>query len=359
MSIHREIITRLLVFVLLLAAGFPLSASAAKVDDLYSATVDMNPRAANPLNDAFDRALGVVLVKVTGLSEAGAKEARLGALSNAGQLVQQYSRLPDNRLQARFNARALRDALDQTGLPVWGQSRPLVAVWFAVDKGNGNRLILTGAEGATETGFDAEQVEAVRTQLQETAEMRGLPVVLPLVDAEDMGVVTFADLWGDFPGPVMLASQRYGADAVLVGRSRSTVGDNDRVRWTLTIANEQLAWEGTVSSGPAQTAALLAQRYATTADSAGVLRVVVRDVDSLEKYGRLKKYFAGLSIVEKSVVSHVNGSELEFELVVRGDVQRLESALSRSRLLQPASIESDLMEMGRLPDLVYTWAEDS
>ena len=344
---------------MLSAALFALPASAARVEDLYTATVELDSMAANPQQDAFARALGEVLVKVTGLPEAGATEARLGALSNATQLVQQYRRLPENRLQASFNAGALRDALDEAGLPVWGNNRPLVAVWFALDAGDGNRMILSEASGESEVGLDEGQIEALRELLVETAVARGLPMVLPLVDAEDLGVVSFADLWGDFPGPVMLASQRYGADAVLVGRARSTAAGINKVRWSLTMANEQHGWEGSAASGPAQTAGLLAQRLATTADSAGTLRVLVRDVDTLEKYGRLRQYFATLSIVERSAVAHVDGNELEFELVVRGDVQRLESALSRSRLLQPASIESDLMELGRLPDLVYTWAEDS
>jgi hypothetical protein len=344
---------------MLSAALFALPASAARVEDLYTATVELDSMAANPQQDAFARALGEVLVKVTGLPEAGATEARLGALSNASQLVQQYRRLPENRLQASFNAGALRDALDEAGLPVWGNNRPLVAVWFALDAGDGNRMILSEASGESEAGLDEGQIEALRELLVDTAVARGLPMVLPLVDAEDLGVVSFADLWGNFPGPVMLASQRYGADAVLVGRARSTAAGINKVRWSLTMANEQHGWEGSAASGLAQTAGLLAQRLATTADSAGMLRVLVRDVDTLEKYGRLREYFANLSIVERSAVAHVDGNELEFELVVRGDVLRLESALSRSRLLQPASIESDLMELGRLPDLVYTWAEDS
>ncbi|MGI9290478.1 MAG: DUF2066 domain-containing protein [Gammaproteobacteria bacterium] len=355
MSIYRDII--LLVSTIAVAGVVATPAAAARVADLYSATVEINDRARSPLNNAFDRALGEVLVKVTGLPEAGAAEARVGALANAAQLVQQYSRLPENQLQVSFNARAVRQALDEAGLPVWSENRPLVVIWYALDPGDGNRLILSEATEA-ESGDENQQITAVLEQLTGTAEQRGLPVALPLVDAEDMGVVSFADLWGDFPGPVMLASQRYGADAVLVGRARNTKPDNDRVRWTLTMDNEQFAWEGTVSSGPEQAAAMMAQRFATTADSAGTLRVLVRNVDSLEKYGQLKNYFARLSIVENSAVTRVDGSELEFELVVRGDAQRLDSTLSRSLLLQPASIESDLMEIGRLPDLVYTWAQD-
>jgi hypothetical protein len=111
-------------------------------------------------------------------------------------------------------------------------------------------------------------------------------------------------------------------------------------------------------SGPAQAATILAQRLATYADSAGALRVLVRNVDTLEQYGQLRKYFAGLSIVDRAEVAHVDANDLEFELIVRGDVQRLESALNSSLLLQPASRDGDMLETGRLPDLVYAWVNE-
>jgi hypothetical protein len=250
----------------------------------------------------------------------------------------------------------VRSALDAAGLPVWAENRPLVAVWFAVDLGGGRRLILS--EGSDQLEGALEQVDEMRDALLESAGSRGLPVVLPLVDAEDLGVVTFADIWGDFPGPVRQASQRYRADAILIGRVRTADAADDRIRWTLTTGNEQAAWQGNIVSGPAQAATFLAQRLATYADSAGALRVLVRNVDTLEQYGQLRKYFAGLSIVEQAAVAHVNANDLEFELIVRGDVQRLESALNSSRLLQPASRDSDTLETGRPPDLVYAWVNE-
>lgn len=364
MSILREknlpvISTGLLSLVFVLISGLYLqanTAAAARVDNLYSATVTLSANAPQPLNKAFERALGQVLVKVTGLPEAGRDAARAGLLPNPASLVQQYSRLPDNRLSAQFDARAIRAALDSAGLPVWGENRPLVAIWLAVDSGGGKRLILSDGSGKT-TG-SKDKVDALRSGLVRSADERGLPVVLPLVDAEDLGGVSFSDIWGNFQGPIMQASQRYGADAILIGRANSFDMADDQIRWTLTSGSEQASWRGDISTGPGQAADYLAQRLATYADSADTLRVLVRNVDTLEKYGQLKNYFSGLNIVEHATVARVNADQLEFDLIVRGDVQRLEGVLSRSRMLQPASIETDALEAGRLPDLVYVWAAD-
>ena len=87
------------------------------------------------------------------------------------------------------------------------------------------------------------------------------------------------------------------------------------------------------------------------------------DVDlsgrALEKYGQLRRYFSSLNIVEEATLARVNGTELEFDLVVRGDQQRLESSLERNPSLQPATSESDGLQFGRLPDLIYVWAGDA
>jgi hypothetical protein len=332
------------------------TALAARVDNLYSATVSLSATAPQPLNDAFARALGQVLVKVTGLPEAGRDAARAGLLPDPASLVQQYSRLPDNQLSAQFDARAIRAALDLAGLPVWGENRPLVAIWLAVDSGGGQRVILS--DGSASSARNVDKVDVLRVGLARAADERGLPVVLPLVDAEDLGSVSFADVWGNFRGPVLQASQRYGADAILMGRANSLDGDDDQIRWTLTSGSEQVSWRGDITTGPGQAADYLAQRLATYADSEDTLRVLVTNVDTLEKYGQLKNYLANLNIVEQATVARANADQLEFDLIVRGDVQRLESTLNRSRLLQPASSEADMLETGRLPDLVYALASE-
>ncbi len=331
-------------------------AGAVRVDDLYSSTVGISADARDPLNDAFGRALDQVLMKVTGQPGAG-QTAGLSIRRNPGALVQQYTRLPQNRLRARFDAKAIRAALDSAGLPVWGEVRPLVATWVAVDSGGGRRVIVS--EGAGKSLEAQGSVDALRIALTATADSRGLPIVFPLVDAVDLRGVSFTDIWGNFREPVVQASERYRAEAVLIGRARSLNPSDDRTRWTLRLGNEELNWTGDINAGPAKAAEYLAQRLATFADAADTLRVRVRDVDTLDKYGQLQKYFASLNIVERAAVARVNANEVEFDLVVRGDVRRLEATLNRSRLLQAVDSDAADLEFGRVPDLIYGWQSDN
>ncbi|MGI9308192.1 MAG: DUF2066 domain-containing protein [Gammaproteobacteria bacterium] len=337
----------------------PVGASAARVDDLYTAIVPVSPRAGNSLKGAFDRALGEVLIKVTGVPGIASDISRAGAMPDASSLVQQYSRLPDNQVSVSFDPRAIRDALDVAGLPVWNSDRPLVAVWLAVDDGRGQRIILADGSGEVVDKGDSENdAAAAITALELSGEARGLPLVLPLMDTVDLTAVSFAEVWGNFRDPIMQASQRYGADALLVGRARSFAPES-KVRWSLTLGDERTDWDGYVGSGPERAAEYLAQRLATYADSADTVRVRVTNVASLEIYGQLRRYLVSLNLIESATVAKVSNDQLEFDLVIRGDLQRLESALDRSAMLQPATSESDLPDFGRRPDLVYAWTAES
>jgi hypothetical protein len=336
----------------LIASLLAFPSLAAQVDNLYGATVELSGSDTKALNNGFDRALGQVLVKVTGLPDAGNRSFRQSRFPAASSLVQRYSKLPKNRLEAYFDAGAIRNVLDSAGLPIWGEQRPQVVVWLGIDSGGGRREIIAAAPISRISQLDA--VDNVRKRLLEGADQRGLPMVLPLVDAQDLSIVTFADIWGAFREPLIDVSQRYGADVVLIGRSDSLSTVNDRVRWTMLWGSEEQSWTGTIASGPTRAAELLAQRLATFANSAGAQQVLVQNVATLEDYGRLKKYFESMNIVERATVARAAGSEVEFALVVRGDLARLEYALDTGSFLEPVGDQPDALDVGRMPDLIYT-----
>jgi hypothetical protein len=349
-------------FILLGPMGLlaPTNASAARVADLYGGIGLLPEGQQSRLNSAFDGALSQVLVKVTGLPEMGSRAARTSLFTDSAGLVQQYSMLPDDEVRVEFDSAAILSALDRAGQPVWGIDRPLVVLWLAVDAGGGQRVIVS--EGSQSPfAADADGLEDVRKTLSDAAAGRGLPVALPLADAEDRSRVSFSDIWGDFRAPVVDASERYGAGAVLIGRARSLSPDQQGVRWTLVVGSEQTSWQGDLPSGPGYAAEFLAKRLATYANSAGSLRVLINNVTSLDAYGQIKKYFGSLNIVESYTVSRVDADRIEFELIVRGDVQRLSRTLDSSRLMRPVPdsvIAAESVSGGRSPDLVYTWSRD-
>ena len=344
----RELRSQLLCLILLVGAAVTMPAHAAQPADLYGATVGISGSGQNALNAAFNAALERVLVKVTGRLDAG-PALRRELFPDSRAILQQYRRLPDNKVYAAFDPGAIRRTLDRAGQPVWGDNRPLVAIWLAIDAGSGQRYLLS--DGSQDSGG---RLGSLRANLTATASGRGLPVVLPLLDARDLGAVSFGDVWGGFTDRVAGASRRYGSEALLIGRTSSMSASSRDVRWTLVYGGQQSSWQGNVSSGPSNAANLLAQQFATTATASGQVRLVVAGVNGIDAYARLRRYLLDLDMVKTAAVVQVQADKIEMDLDLRGDATRLQRILASSSLLSAA--EPPAGSIVRSGDLNYRWA---
>ncbi|MFQ5635312.1 MAG: DUF2066 domain-containing protein [Gammaproteobacteria bacterium] len=332
----------------LLALAFLLPGStavAARVANLYAAQVPLES-GSEALRDAFDAALAQVLVKVTGRRELAATEGLAARLGEAEKFVQQYRINADDEVWISFDEVALRRELDGVGEPVWGVERPATLVWLVLDEGLGERRILGGMPDAVtgsgalrevgpDTGRDAGHAGLIREELIATAAARGLPLIQPLVDSQEVASISLRDVWGGFFESLVSASRRYGPDAVLIGRVRAGKIGGASVRWTLLLDDERFDWEGGVASGADDVADFFAARLATSSDASSGIVLSVEDVDSFDAYGRLTAYLAGLDIVETFSVDQVSDDRVTFQLQVRGDADRLMRSIALQRVLLP------------------------
>ncbi len=315
---------------------------AAQVPDLYQAEVAL-PEGGKGLDKAFATALSQVVVKLTGRRAAGGAVI-VSQLGDPAAMVEQYRNVSADRIAVGFDAAALRRALDRAGLPVWAEERPATLVWLATDRGQGQRDILSSADGrGRATGSSARRL------LLNAGKLRGLPLILPLVDAQDRDRLSFADLWGDFTDPVLKASTRYRADAVLIGRARGADPRRAEVRWTLLSGGQRMDWTGTVASGPDEAADRLAMQLAADAGSERRLRVAVAGLASFDAYGAISAYLSGLSNVQSCDVVEVFENRAIFAVQVRGNADQLMRTIALGRLLAPA--DPDIQ--GAIADLYY------
>jgi len=329
-------------------------AFATRVPNLFGADVDATGASGSGLDAAFDAALALVLVKVTGLPEAGDPAARKRLFPNPAALVQKYTVQPGNRLRVDFDPTVMRRALDRAGLPLWDADRPLVAIWLAVDVGADARFILSDGSAGNMELADFPLADMQQALLSVAGE-RGLPVVLPLLDAQDITRVKFGDVWEVVREPVLAASERYGAEAVLIGRTNSLDVNDQTVRWTLLIGDDEASWQGTIAAGPAEAATVLSRQLATYADAGGAQRVIVTGVASLAGYGSLLQYFRSLPIVEQASIARVDGQTVEFDLAVRGDADRLRRTLDTSAFLSATNQPQASAAAPRGAELVYAF----
>jgi hypothetical protein len=322
---------------LALSSLAPAPARAITFEDLYTLTVTPEPGAGNRRVAAEQGAMRQLLERVTGDRAAALEPDLASMVENAADYVSSYGTLAGGQIQVGFIASAVNRELEARGRPVWGPERPLTLLWIAVDGGRGERVLLGADASTTELSPEMAQLtDSIRTELTEVASERGLPVLMPLLDLEDLGAIDSADVWGGFDRRIEQASARYGADAILVGRVLATEFGNN-VQWTLLRGAERRAMAGeAVSEGLHWVADQYAQEYSVVG-GVRTLRVVVQGVQSLADYGRVMSYLGGLSSLQSIDVESLADDALTLRVAARGDAGVIERTFSIGRVLEPAT----------------------
>lgn len=322
-------------------------AAAVTVDGLYRTQVEVAGKGEEARSDGFRRALEQILVKVSGSRATASNPDLEEVLDNPARYVQQYSYealegagtaeggdgdsgAPTHRLLVTFSGSLVERALRERGVVVWGERRPEVLVWLAVDEGSRRYLLST------------DDNNRVHELLSVVAERRGLPVMLPLLDTADRSRIEFIDVKGGFFDAVRSASERYRADTLLVGhlerRAGRWTGD-----WNLIGVGERRSWHGThpgldaaLDAGVGGAAERVAAALAGQDGERSVVHLRVRDLAGLDAYARVAGYLESLVRVRTADVIRVRPHEAVFRVAIQGRVPELERAIELGNVLRPA-----------------------
>jgi len=334
---------------------FSLNAHAAEVEGLYETEVLVTSQGRDERNAAIRMALDEVLVRVSGDRNTPRLDALQGLYRRSLQLVQQYRyrALPRGAglngdqpggmsqvLWVSFDAAGIDQALRKASVPLWGQVRPATLVWVVVEDGGVRSLM------------GADTLPEWKQVMQQQAERRGLPLFVPLWDLEDQVALRFTDVWGNFQDAILRASARYATEAVLVGRLYRQTGDTWESRWTLYQGAETAHWSlsspsqnEVLSAGVDGVADHLGRRFAKVFDESqsGRVKVVVKDLITLEDYARTTQFLQSLDVVTAMQVESVVGETVTFDLQVRGNSEGLAQTIGFGRTLAnvPAVINVD------------------
>lgn len=304
-------------------------------EDLYTVTVPLDPLQSNAQNTAYKIALELVLIRVTGSDLEDHLEQLAEIFPNPAHYVLRFRARPDNALEVSFDGDAIAQILRQNNHTVWGADRPLTLVWLAVDWGGGEREILGSATSgsAADAARSIDRNHLLRERIEDTAKRRGIPIVFPLLDAQDLENVSFSDLWGGFDDRLRVASRRYGVSSILAGRVRA---DNSQPnRWSYYFEDLRVSWSGQPEEVINRLADELAAHLAIPGGA--VLEsysLTVAGIDSLIAYGRVQQLMENLSIIENFALKTVSGQKVEYTVSVYGGIERLNKALMSSGMLQ-------------------------
>ncbi|WP_198034116.1 DUF2066 domain-containing protein [Acidihalobacter ferrooxydans] len=363
------------VFVLLCAAAMAAwapPAAAVEATGLYRVTLPVAARSQAALTVAFRQALNQVLIKVSGDSKIAAQAPVAHALQNASTYVQQYAYQQQAaasgsgiaspkaasgeaplQLQVRFDPQAIDRLLLTNNLPLWGRERPVVIVWAGINQGGGKRFVL-GTES------DVSHPNATHA-VEQAAQRRGLPVILPLMDLQDRGAFSFSDLSGGFVEPLLKASARYAANAELAGVVQPA-GGQWIGRWWLAFRGKTVHW---TSSGSTQARVLasaidgaadrLAARLAVSAVAATgrALSVQIGGVSTVSDYARIEHLLDKLTPIKSVQLVSAAAGQLVFQVVPRGQLSDVRRNLDLVDWLKPRQSVPDASQSAAAGQTLY------
>jgi hypothetical protein len=323
----------LLMLALGAAALWPADAiCAAEANALYQTVVPLRSATEADRVAAFGEALRVVAVRVSGARDAGTRSDVAAAAAKPARYVQQYSARANRTLKVGFDPRAIEQLVLEAGLPVWPAERPKTLVLLHVPSiAGGGRAVLV-SEPSDE-----------RTQLEQAAETRGIPLVWPVNQVASGSAADPAKLRG-------LARSAGGSAAtgVLIG-----VAQGGTVDWRFLPADgEEVARRGAAAEGAHLAADALARIYAT-ASTRDLARqsIVVAGIEDLGAYAEVLAYFDSLSFVREVGVDEAYGDSLRLGVTMRGDRALLRRVVALGKVLDVPAVGAD---EGSAPDFVYS-----
>ncbi len=314
---------------------FCATAAAVEMTSLYTVQVPLDPNDPDAQNFAYQAALTEVLVRVTGTTAVVDSEEIAALFPIPARYVRQFHPGPDNTLVVSLDGPAIEDVLRQTGATVWGSDRPLTLVWLAVDWGQGEREIIAADDPERMSG-DARSIDRnrlLRERVAEVATRRGIPVLFPLLDTEDLENISFSDIWGGFDDLLLQASTRYEAESVLLGRIRPDSLQANR--WSWYHAGERAGWDGEPEEVIHQLADSLAALYAVSGRAPiDTIRLIISGVDSIDAFGRVQRFMENLRGIDALMIDSVAGDRIVYKIAIQGGTERLQRTLESSRMLE-------------------------
>ena len=327
---------------------------AIKVSGLYQATISVSDESEPKRRIALKQALSKVLIKVTGDRNINKSMGVSSLLERSEQFVQQYRYYQNNNdwgqqkftheLWVQFDEKIIDEALKNQGITIWGKERPSVLVWLVSQKNNNRSFV------------NIEDNSKYINILEERASARGVNLLFPLLDLQDDSKISVTDVWGGFSEPILEASKRYQANAILTGKFTQILPALWESEWVVYFDKWVFDW---VSQGDVAEIILeegidelVDQLVSHYSDEGGqdiqVIELLVNDIESINEYAQIFSYLTSLQPVNQVNVKEVTSKHVVFELTSDRGIESIYQAISLGKILE--SIEgSSKLEYRLLP----------
>lgn len=298
---------------------------------------------------AVREALREVMVRVSGdPAAANAGGAAAAAIQAPNDLLAQFgfgasdALLPDAignpqptyRLQMLFDEQRVRQALTQSGFPVWAAQRPSVL------------MLLAGPyDGRIDLMHDVTPAEGVAIA-QAGSQRQGIPLSWPAWDIEDLSLVTADDLWVGNEDAMNALAARYQTEPVLAGYVGVQPDSGQWVgRWHFLYAGQKFtttffgdSQATVIDQGLRLASETLAQRYAVDLSSpVHSLTVDVLNVTNIPSHGAVRRYLRSVNGVSAVSMERIDGDTATYRVALRAPAAQWLDILALEGRLQGLS----------------------
>ncbi len=221
---------------LVIAALFPFSLFASTDASLYEAELPVVSQADDERTQAVTTGFQQLLIRLTGDAQIEKKPEIKEAVSRANYFVEDFSYASPTpqsstyTLHVRYHAVDINRLLHKLGIPYWGDARPSILVWVAVaDKNNQVEIIGDDSHGN------------ILANMRQQGDKFGLSLIYPLMDVNDMDLVSAADVTSMALPVLQKAGQRYSPNGYLIGKI-APVANGYESEWELIVDKNHWKW---------------------------------------------------------------------------------------------------------------------
>lgn len=329
-------------------------ATAVEIGQLDQATVTVDSRSHHARNQALQQALFNVLLLNSGAKALQDNPQIQSVLKDASSMVVQYDYDQTSeglQLNVTFDHDKLIRLLRDTNLPVWGKQRPLTLVWLASDSDGERHLVSDESTAAEHQAF----IKASKS--------RGIPLMFPLLDLDDLMAVNVNDVRGQFTNTVAKASRRYAADYFAMVSFDNVGGNNadeQKVHYQAALyaqsadvnpyapalvsrTGEADSREDAIDAIMLSLSDYFVQQYAATdSGQANAADIEFSNVAHMRQLVDIEAFFRQLTAVKHFNIKSIRGNHVIYQLQLFGSRDDLSNVL---RLEQRIQADNDVAAM--------------
>lgn len=305
----------------------------------------------------FKQGLAQILARLSADSNIVHHDSVLKANAHIQDYVEQYQ-YEGTQLKVCYYDDMIADLLQAAGAKIVLQQRPPVIVWLAIEADSERHLV------------GAETDPDIYAALNQLSQEYDVPLRLPLMDLEDVTMVTVTDVWGQFTEVLQRASQRYEAPIILVGRLKQVSTTQNasnawQADWTLQVFDQASEWHMNVTElqdmWPTVMHRLskqLHQFYAVPSDKAGTqaqpLLVGIQGIHTNSDFKQVSRSLREVQGINAVALKQLDSHGVLFEIfpsTPEGKAKLAQRFRHEARLVTPALPHQSLAKA----DLVYEW----